>query len=69
MKKNTIKNIPAEKIQQLKNYRYAVKRCEDKGLYDTAHHEMLKRLEAELGLITNQKETRVTTDEVKDNGE
>jgi hypothetical protein len=57
-------SIPLEKAEQLELLRYQVKRFEDKGLHDTAAHEMLSRLEAELGLIPDKKDTRETKDEV-----
>lgn len=67
-RKQTPTGISPEKQRQLEDLRYAVKRCEDKGLTDTAHHEMLKRLESELGLIPGKKDLRDQTDEVN-NGE
>ena len=45
------KGITPDQQAQLDALRYQVKRCEDKGLTDTAHHEMLARLEKSLGLI------------------
>lgn len=57
--------LTPEQQQQLDNLRYAVRRCEEKGLTDTAHHEMLKRLESELGLITGRK-NEGPKDEVND---
>ena len=57
--------IPLEKQQQLDALRYQVKRFEDKGLTDTAAHESLARLEAELGLIPARK-NEGTKDEVND---
>ena len=50
-KKNVLKQAPPEKLEQLEQLRYQVKRFEEKGLFDTAAHEMLKNLERELGLI------------------
>ena len=60
-RKHILKNVPPEKLQQLEALRAEVARFERKGLTDTAHHTMLRRLESELGLITNRK-----TEEQKD---
>ena len=67
-RKNVLKSAPPEKLEELERLRYQVKRFEDKGLMDTAAHEALKRLEAELGLITSGKTEGPKEDEVN-NGE
>ncbi len=48
--------ITPEKSAELERLRYQVRRCEDKGLMNTAHHEMLARLEAELGIVKEKEE-------------
>ena len=55
MKKNVLKNIPPEKLEQLESLRESVRKAESKGNTNTAHHEMLERLETELGLIPARK--------------
>ena len=64
MRKHILKQLTPEKAEQLEQLRREVKRFDDKGLHDTAHHEMLARLESELGLIPDKKDTRDTTIEV-----
>lgn len=51
MQSLTPNKITAEQQEKLDALRYQVKRAEEKGNTDTAHHEMLARLEKELGLI------------------
>jgi hypothetical protein len=58
------KKLTEQQQQQLDALRYSVKRAEEKGNTDTAHHEILQRLEAELGLIPDKKDTREFKDEV-----
>jgi hypothetical protein len=53
--KNVLKSAPPEKLEELDRLRASVAKAESKGNFDTAHHEMLKRLEAELGLIPTRK--------------
>ena len=64
MRKNILKQLPPEKLEQLEQLRAQVKHAEDHGQTDTAHHTMLNRLEAELGLITSRKIEEPTKDEV-----
>jgi hypothetical protein len=60
-------SIPLEKAEELERLEYSVRRAEEKGNFDTAHHEMLTRLRSELGLIPDKKDTRETKqDEVND---
>jgi hypothetical protein len=54
MKKNVIK-LPPGKLEQLETLRASVAHAEAHGQTDTAHHEMLRRLEIELGLIPSRK--------------
>jgi tellurite resistance protein len=65
-KKNVLKNAPPEKLEQLEVLRASVAKAESKGNFDTAHHEMLHRLETELGLIPARKTEGSTPDEVND---
>ena len=48
-------HIPADRQAELDRLREQVRHAEDHGQTDTAHHEMLRRLEETLGLITSRK--------------
>ncbi len=65
MKKNFLKNVPPEKVAELERLRVNVAHAEAHDQHDTCHHDMLRRLEVELGLITSGKiegPTEVTED-------
>ena len=64
MKRNVVK-LPPEKLDELERLRANVAHAEAHGQTDSVHHAMLKRLEAELGLITSGK-IEETKDEVND---
>ena len=68
MKKNVLKQLPPEKLEELERLRANVRHAEAHGQTDTAHHVMLNRLEVELGLIPGRKELRDEPNEVT-NGE
>lgn len=55
MRSHTRSKLPPEQQAELERLEKEVKRFDDKGLHDTVHHEMLKRLRAELGLIPARK--------------
>lgn len=57
--------IPPEKAEELKRLEAQVKHAEGHDQFDTAHHIMLARLRAELGLIPARK-IEETKDEVND---
>lgn len=61
------RNKPTPEQQaELDRLRAEVEHAERKGNMDTAHHEMLQRLEAELGLIPARKIEVQNKDEVND---
>jgi hypothetical protein len=68
MKKNVLRNVPPEKVDELDKLRQQVAHAEAHDQHGTVHHEMLQRLESELGLIPNKKETRETPSEVNNDG-
>ena len=55
MRKNILKSAPPEKLAELERLRENVRHAEAHEQYDTAHHELLRRLERQLGLITSGK--------------
>ena len=67
-RKNILKQVPPEKLEALDRLRENVRHAEAHGQTDTAHHEMLASLEAELGLIPSGKTEGQKPDEVN-NGE
>lgn len=48
-------HIPADKQAEYDRLKEQVRHAEAHGQADTAHHEMLRRFEMELGLITSRK--------------
>ena len=56
-------HIPADRQAEYDRLKEQVRHAEQHGQYDTAHHEMLRRLEIELGLIPTRK-TEEPTNEV-----
>jgi hypothetical protein len=55
MKKNMLRNVPPEKVDELERLREQVRHAEAHDQRATVHHEMLARLESELGLIPARK--------------
>ena len=67
-RKYILKNTPPEKLEELERLRANVAHAEAHDQHDTAHHTMLARLEADLGLIPGKKESRDLPNEVNENG-
>jgi hypothetical protein len=66
MRKNVLRNVPPETVDELERLREQVRHAEAHDQRATVHHELLARLESELGLIPTKKESRETKDEVED---
>jgi hypothetical protein len=54
-RKFILKNAPPEKLAELERLQAQVAHAEGHDQHDTVHHELLTRLQAELGLIPARK--------------
>jgi hypothetical protein len=64
-RKYILKNAPPDKLAELERLQAQVAHAEGHDQHDTVHHEMLKRLMGELGLIPARK-IEEQKDEVND---
>lgn len=68
-RKHILRNVPPDRLADLERLREQVRHAEAHDQRDTCHHEMLARLEAELGLIPGKKDMREQQKDEVNNGE